>query len=72
MLDGVHVDTVEEKAVVALKPKPAFKVLFQIATTKEGCGIVLYNEKLSLPARVLMVRVLGGDGGGLNSSQIHI
>jgi hypothetical protein len=30
---------------VALKPKPAFKALFQIATTKEGSGIVLYNEK---------------------------
>ena len=45
MLDGVYVDTVEEKAVVALRPKPAFQALFQIATTREGSGVVLYNEK---------------------------
>ncbi len=44
MLDGVYVDTVEEKAVVALGPKPAFQALFQIATTREGSGVVLYNE----------------------------
>ncbi|HZA25469.1 MAG TPA: recombinase family protein, partial [Dehalococcoidia bacterium] len=36
MLEGVYVDTVEEKSIVALKPRPAFKALFQIATTKEG------------------------------------
>jgi hypothetical protein len=36
MLDEVHVDPVEERRIVALKPKPAFKALFQIATTKEG------------------------------------
>src|ERR687891_468834 len=45
MLEGVYVDTVEEKAVVALRPKPAFRSLFQIATTKEGSGVILYNEK---------------------------
>ncbi len=44
MLDAVYVDTVEEKYVVALKPKPAFQALFQIATTWEGSGVVLYNE----------------------------
>ena len=44
MLDGVYVDTVEEKSVVALKPKPAFQALFQIATTREGSGVVLYKE----------------------------
>jgi site-specific DNA recombinase len=45
MLDGVYVDTKEERRIVALKPKPAFKPLLQIATTKEGSGIILYNEK---------------------------
>ena len=44
MLDGVYVDTVDEKAVVALRPKRAFQALFQIATTREGSGVVLYNE----------------------------
>ena len=36
MLESVYVDTVEERAIVALKPKPAFRALFQIATTREG------------------------------------
>ena len=45
MLDGVYVDAKEEKRIVALKPKPAFKALFQIATTKEARGVILYNEK---------------------------
>jgi hypothetical protein len=45
MLEGVYVDPVEEKAIVAIRPKPAFQGLFQIATTKEGSGVVLYNEK---------------------------
>ena len=44
MLDAIYVDTVEERAVVALRPKPAFRALFQIATTREGSGVVLYNE----------------------------
>jgi site-specific DNA recombinase len=47
MLDAVYVDTVEEKAIVAIRPKPAFQALFQVATTKEGSGVVLYNEKAS-------------------------
>jgi hypothetical protein len=47
MLDGVYVDTVEDKAIVAIRPKPAFQALFQVATTKEGSGVVLYNEKAS-------------------------
>ena len=41
MLDAVQVDTVEEKAIVAIRPKPAFQPLFEIATTREGCGVVL-------------------------------
>ena len=34
MLEGVYVDPVEEKSIIALKPKPAFRSLFQIAATK--------------------------------------
>jgi site-specific DNA recombinase len=45
MLDGVYVDSKEERRIVALKPKPAFQALFQVATTKEGSGVILYNEK---------------------------
>ena len=45
MLDAVYVDTVEEKAVVAIRPKSAFVQLLEVATTREGSGVVLINEK---------------------------
>ena len=43
-LDAVYVDTVEEKSIVAIRPKPAFQPIFEIATTREGSGVVLINE----------------------------
>ena len=45
MLDAVYVDTVEEKAIVAIRPKPAFMPLFEVATTREGSEVVLITEK---------------------------
>ena len=44
MVDAVYVDTVEEKAIVAIRPKPAFQPLFEIATTRQGSDVVLINE----------------------------
>ncbi len=44
MLDAVYVDAKEEKRIVAVKPKPPFMPVFQVATTKEGSGIVLLKE----------------------------
>jgi len=44
MLDAVYVDTVEEKSIVAIRPKPAFQPLFEIATTRKGSDVVLINE----------------------------
>ena len=44
MLDAVYVDTVEEKSVVAIRPKPAFRPIFPVATTREGSGIALINQ----------------------------
>ena len=41
MLDAVYVDTKEEKAVVAIRPRPAFRPLFEIATTREGSNVAL-------------------------------
>ena len=43
MLDAVYVDAVEEKAIVAIRPKPAFQPLFEIATTRAGSGMALIN-----------------------------
>ncbi len=44
-LEAVYVDARDDKAVVALKPKWAFKALFEIATTRNGSGIVLVTTK---------------------------
>jgi len=44
MLDAVYVDAKEEKRIVAIKPKPPFRPIFQVATTREGSGIILMNE----------------------------
>jgi hypothetical protein len=49
MLDAVYVDTVEEKRIVAIRPKPAFRPLFEIATTREESGIVLVHEREGEP-----------------------
>ena len=44
MLDAVYVDTVEEQSVVAIRPKPAFRPIFEVATTRAGSGIALINQ----------------------------
>ena len=44
MLDAVYVDTVDEKAIMAICPKPAFRPLFEIATTRAGSEVVLIND----------------------------
>jgi len=44
MVDAVYVDTVEEKTIVAIRPKPAFRPLLEIATTRAGSGVVLINQ----------------------------
>ena len=44
MLDAVYVDTVDERRIVAIRPRPAFRPLFEIATTREGSGIVLVSQ----------------------------
>ena len=38
-------DTVEERRIVAIRPRPAFRPLFEIATTRDGAGIILVNER---------------------------
>ncbi len=41
LLDAVYVDTVEEKRIVAIKSKPAFRPLLEILTLRPECGIIL-------------------------------
>ncbi|MFQ6028746.1 MAG: recombinase family protein [Dehalococcoidia bacterium] len=76
MLEAVYVETVDERSVVALKPKPAFQALFQIATTKEGSGVVLYPENGKAPERIGSSQndtpCLWWRRGGSNSASTHI
>ena len=43
MLDAVYVDT-KNKQLVAIQPKPAFRPIFQVATTREGSDVALLKE----------------------------
>ena len=52
MLDAVYVDTVEEKAIVSIRPKPAFRPLFEIATTRAGSGFIL--DKQDAPGSIVL------------------
>ena len=36
MLDAVYIDAKQTKSIVAIRPKPPFKPIFQVAVTKEG------------------------------------
>jgi len=44
MLDAVYVEAKEAKCIVAIKPKPAFRPIFQVATTREDSGVYIINE----------------------------
>ena len=44
MLDAVYVDTVEEKSIVAIRPKAASRPLLEVATTREDSDVALINE----------------------------
>ena len=44
MLDAAYVDAKEEKRIVAIRPKPAFRHIFEVATTRKGSEVVLVKE----------------------------
>jgi hypothetical protein len=46
MLDAVYVDAKETKSIVAIKPKPPFKPVFQVAASCEKSDISILNEPL--------------------------
>jgi regulation of enolase protein 1 (concanavalin A-like superfamily) len=47
MLDAVYVDAKKTKSIVAVRPKPPFKPILQVAVTKEGSDIRIINEPLN-------------------------
>ena len=46
MLDAVYVDARKTKSIIAIKPKPPFKPVFQVAASREGSDIRILNEPL--------------------------
>jgi site-specific DNA recombinase len=46
MLDAIYKDAKKIKSVVAIKPKPPFIPIFQVAVTKGGSDIRIVNEPL--------------------------
>jgi site-specific DNA recombinase len=44
MVDAVYFDTNGSKSLIAVRPKPPFKPIFQVAASKEGSGIRVVNE----------------------------
>ncbi len=50
MLDAVYVDAKEEHRVVAIRSKPPFRPLLEIATTRPDSGVELYVLEKETPA----------------------
>ena len=46
MLDAVYVDARETKSIVAIRPKPPFNAIFQVAVAKKGSPIRVINEPI--------------------------
>ena len=46
MLDAVYVDARKTKSIVAIRPKPPFKPIFQVAATKQNSEIRIINEPI--------------------------
>jgi hypothetical protein len=47
MLDAVYVDAKQTKSIVAIKPKPPFKPVFQVAVSRKESKIRILNEPLN-------------------------
>jgi len=45
MLEAIYFYVKQTRSIVAIKPKPPFKPIFQVAVTREGSGIhIIKNE----------------------------
>ena len=48
MSDAIYVDS-KENTIVAIEPKARFKPIFEVATTREGSGVVLVHDTEAKP-----------------------
>jgi len=44
MLDAVYVDAKETRSIVAIKPKPPFRPIFEVATTRQNSDVIPLKE----------------------------
>ncbi len=44
MLDAVYLDTKQTRSIVAIRPKPPLRPIFQVAAKREGSRIHILNE----------------------------
>jgi len=68
MMEAVYVDQKDAKAVVAIQPKPAFRAVFQVATTRADSGVMLIKEELPDQAQKAPSPCLWWRRGELNST----
>ena len=54
MLDAVYIDAKKTRSIVAIRPKPPIKPIFQVAATKEGSEIHIINEPIKGTSVFLM------------------
>jgi hypothetical protein len=52
MLDAIYVDAKKYRTIVAIKPKPPFIPIFQVAVSKKESSIRIINEPLETSSKV--------------------
>jgi len=74
MLDAVYVDTVEEKSVVAIRPKPAFRPIFPEEDAREVMELADLNVEIGLVGDTWQDRpsIRSGDGKAHPDMQIAL
>jgi site-specific DNA recombinase len=64
MLEAVYFDVKQTRSIIAIKPKPPFRPIFQVAVTHEGSRIhIIKNEPLnsSFKGSAVFLVETGGD-----------
>ena len=61
MLDAVYIDTKQTKSVIALKPKPPFRPVFEVAANREGSVVRILNGRENESSRPAVFLVEAGE-----------
>ncbi len=61
MLDAVYIDAKQSKSVIAVKPKPPFRPVFEVAAKREGSVIRILNGRENESSRPAVFLVEAGE-----------